>query len=205
MRLNLSFLLVPAVLMYAPGRPVSVMLTWLVSIAVAIMWHEIGHGVAFKAYGHEPEISLMGFMGLTYSSAMRRLTDRQLLVIAAAGPGAGLLLGGIAQVVRDTLFADAYAHPLDVFIKINVVVSLFNLLPVFPLDGGRIVKSLMTMASPMHGEKAAHVVSLGVAGIALLYAVNHQMQITALILLGIAAMNFGALRTRGPATGICGP
>jgi Zn-dependent protease len=193
-RLNLSFLLVPAVIMYAPGRPVSAMLGWLVGIALAITWHEIGHAVAFKAYGHEPQIGLVGFIGFTFSERARELSERQMLVVVAAGPGASLLLAGIALFVRDTVFAGAARHPLDVFVVINVVTGLFNLLPIYPLDGGRILRSLVSMASPTHGAKAAHAVSLGIALLALVYAVNHEMQITGLLLLGTAGMNLSALR-----------
>lgn len=193
-RLNLSFLLVGAVFMYAPGRSVSLMLMVVGIIAGSVLWHEIGHAVAFKAYGYEPEIVLMGPMGLTYSRTERQPSERETLFITAAGPAAGFLLAGVALALRDTFFADAYRHPLDLVVLINVVFNVFNLLPAYPLDGGRIVKAVMQMLSPAHGEKASQVVSLAAAGLGVIYSVNHDMQFTALILLGIAAINFGGLR-----------
>jgi stage IV sporulation protein FB len=200
--LNVSFLLVAGVFLYAPGRSVSSMLVVIAMLLVSILWHEIGHAVAMKAYGYEPEISLMAFMGLTYSSAERRPSDREELLIASAGPAAGLLLAGLAQMLRETMFADAYSHPLDALVIINVAVSVFNLLPAYPLDGGRIAKSLLQMVSPRGGETAAQVVSLVAAGLAIVYSVNHGMEITALILLGVAAVNFGGLKSKltGPVT-----
>ena len=165
-------------------------------IVVSVLWHEMGHAVAFKAFGHDAEISLAGILGLTFSSAARELTKGQMLVVASAGPGAGLLLAGLAQIVRDSMFAGYYRHPLDLVVMINVVFSLFNLLPAYPLDGGRIVKSIMEMLSPAHGEKVANVVSLVVAGMALMYALHRGMELTALMLLGVAGINFTGLRTR---------
>lgn len=115
-----------------------------------------------------------------------------MLLVASAGPAAGVLLAGVAQMLRDTMFADAYRHPLDLLVLINVVISLFNLLPAYPLDGGRIAKSVLQMLSPRASESAAQVVSLVAAGLPIVYTVNHGMEITALMLLGVAALNFGA-------------
>lgn len=198
-RFNLSFLLVGAVLMYSPGRSLSTMLTVVGIFAVSVLWHELGHAVALRAFGHESEISLAGIVGLTVSDGMHRLSNVQALVVAAAGPGAGLLLAGVAQIVRDSMFAGHLRHPLDLVVLINVFINLFNLIPVFPLDGGRIVRALMDMASPRYGEKAASAVSLVAAAIGILWSVNHEMELTALMLLGVAGMNFTILRTRGRA------
>lgn len=193
-RLNVSFLLVGAVFTYAPGRSVSTIVMLMGIVLVSILWHEIGHAVAFKWFGYEPEITLLGIMGLTYARTEREPSDGQSLIIASAGPAAGLLLAAVAQVLRDTLFAEAYRHPLDLVVLVNVVFNLFNLLPAYPLDGGRIVKSIMQMLSPGRGEKAAHAVSLVAAGAALVYSMNNDMQVAALMLLGIAGLNFSALR-----------
>jgi stage IV sporulation protein FB len=157
---------------------------------------ELGHAVAFKFFGHEPEIHLMGIFGLTYSRTDRPLSNLRSLLISAAGPIAGLLLAGACLVLRVVLFPTA-SDVLARLVVINLLLNLANLLPVVPLDGGRIMKALLDMAAPNRGGMIAHAVSLVVAAGALWYAMTHQLEITALMLLGIAALNFSALRSNG--------
>jgi stage IV sporulation protein FB len=199
-RFNLSFLLVAAVFMYGPGRSISSILMLMGILAISVLVHEFGHALAFKLYGLESEISLMGFMGLTAPNSSRQLTNTEMLVVSGAGPAAGLLLAAFAYMIRDTFFHSAFNHPLDLVVMVNVWINLLNLVPIFPLDGGRIMKSLLELASPSYGEKAAYAVSLVAAGIAIMYAVNNDFQITAIFLLGFAGLNFTALRTKGSLT-----
>ena len=79
-----------------------------------------------------------------------RHPKRDMLWVAAAGPAVNLLmaLGWGAMLKLDTLIPlNAYSHPLammcEVGISINLVLMVLNLLPLPPLDGGRIAVSLL--------------------------------------------------------------
>ncbi len=81
--------------------------------------------------------------------ALRR-PKRDMLWVAAAGPGANLLMAcGWALLLKAAtlLPANYFAQPLAFMalagIRINVVLMLLNLLPILPLDGGRILASLL--------------------------------------------------------------
>ena len=189
---NLSFFLVGAVLLYGSTRDWSSVFTSVAIFAVTLLWHELGHAVAFKFFGHDPEIRLMALMGLTWSRSGKEVTPGQTLVIAAAGPIAGLLLAGISFVIADAFFIDSGV--LRELMIIGLVLNVINLLPMLPLDGGQIMKSILLLLTPSVGARIAHGISLLVGGAALWFAMTHNLEVAALLLLFFMSMNFSALR-----------
>jgi stage IV sporulation protein FB len=120
----------------------------------SILVHELGHAVVGRRLGLRPTgIVLHGFGGLcTYSRAP---DARQGVISAAAGPGAGLLLGLVALAVQlvggDALPAQVQ-WTLGWLVRINLFWSLFNLVPLYPLDGGHVLWHGLRMVLP--GGKA---------------------------------------------------
>lgn len=113
---------------------------WAAIATAGIVWHELGHALAMRAFGYPPAIELVGFGGLTHYPEGARPTARQELLVSAAGPGAGLLLGAAVWLLA------AYAPPLPplahravhMALFVNVGWSLLNLLPMLPLDGSHV-------------------------------------------------------------------
>ncbi len=107
----------------------------------SILIHELGHALTGKRLGLNPrQIVLHGFGGLCEYGRNPRAKEG--FYTAAAGPIAGLLLGVVAFVVL--LVIDGRApHPLpwlvDNLLRLTVFWSLFNLLPMWPLDGGHVL------------------------------------------------------------------
>lgn len=102
--------------------------------------------------------TLMGSSGILFGWAKPvpvnfgalRNPKRDMLWVAAAGPGANLamaLMWALIMKVGLILPANAFSVPLDLMadagIKINIVLMILNLLPILPLDGGRITVSLL--------------------------------------------------------------
>ena len=154
------------------GFNLTYMLTFIVVAFISILLHELGHGFAFRYYGISSSIVLHGFGGAAIPDSFgwggRRLTPGQQIVVSLAGPFAQLILVGILLgLIQATggfiqfngIFPRA-AFPFGgtllnlfvfVLILINVFWALFNLLPVYPMDGGQAVRSVFLIFDPVRG------------------------------------------------------
>ncbi|TNF31719.1 MAG: site-2 protease family protein [Deltaproteobacteria bacterium] len=99
--------------------------------------HELGHALVARRYGVDTkEIVLLPIGG---AALLSRNPDepKQELLIAIAGPVVSLVLSGLAflawQAVALTVLADLFF--------VNLVLGLFNLVPAFPMDGGRVLRA----------------------------------------------------------------
>ena len=142
---------------------------WIVIASVSVLVHELGHAVAFRAFGASPAIVLHGMGGLT--SAQADLTPGKSIVVSLAGPLATLIPFGIpAIIVATSGSVDSVEGRalLEQVLFVNVVWALLNLVPLLPLDGGNVLASALDWAMPGRGRRIANVVSVVLAaGIAL--------------------------------------
>lgn len=103
-------------------------LNWLLSATAAAFIHECGHIAALKLSGVRIfEISIGAFGAKITTAPMKPIQE---LICAAAGPLCSLLL---------VLFSET-APVLAMF---GLFHGIFNLLPIFPMDGGRILKAVV--------------------------------------------------------------
>ncbi len=133
-----------------------------------VVLHELGHSIAAQNYGIEvEEIVLLPIGGV---AMLRRIPEKpiQEFVIAIAGPAVNFALAGVLLVL-DVLFglAGRFADPVEglaqmqtlsvaavfnyVFVA-NLFLAFFNLIPAFPMDGGRVLRALL--ASRMNYARA---------------------------------------------------
>jgi Zn-dependent protease/CBS domain-containing protein len=124
-------------------------LAWGTLMAIALFasvaLHELAHTlVALRAGARVRAITLMLLGGV---SEVERLPDRRGVeaTMAAAGPAASLVLAGLLFAVQGLLPGDSSDLRLGVFYlaRINLVLGVFNLLPAFPMDGGRVLRGLL--------------------------------------------------------------
>ncbi len=133
----------------------------------SIIWHELGHAWARKRSGAPfSEITLHGMGGLC--SGPGRFTRRDSIFIAAAGPVASLLLGGLTYLLVFTpgIQEEWTAFFVGQMLWVNVGWAIMNLLPILPLDGGHILNGLLAGKFSQLVPKIGFVVALavGVAG-----------------------------------------
>jgi Zn-dependent protease len=70
---------------------------------------------------------------------------QKFMVIAAAGPASNLVLAVVAALVLKAMAIDgAAADLLQMAVRINVLLAIFNMVPVPPLDGGNVVAGMLT-------------------------------------------------------------
>lgn len=111
---------------------------------VSIMVHELGHALTAVKFGARTEIVLQAFGGYAAYSGVR-MTRGQSALITAAGPVLQLVLGVVAY----GLLAAELELPKEALLFllllmwISFVWAILNLLPVLPMDGGRLVEAAL--------------------------------------------------------------
>jgi Zn-dependent protease len=151
---------------------------WLIGIAaavglfVSVTIHELGHAWAARRYGIEVEsITLWLLGGLANLSSMPREWNREFW-IAVAGPAASVAVAvvcyGVVSVLPSSVPAVVFV--LGWLVVTNVALAAFNLLPAFPMDGGRVLRALLARSRPYASATriAARIGSLFGIGFALL-------------------------------------
>jgi len=152
---------------------------WGLGVATSLLFfaslivHELAHSIVCVRNGIPVKsITLFIFGGIARISreATRPTTE---LAMAAAGPLASVaiaaLFGGIWWLTRDTvepLAAMAYYLAL-----INAILAAFNMIPGYPLDGGRMFRSIMWWKTGNY-KKATHIASITGRGIGYLFIVG---------------------------------
>jgi len=156
----------------------------------------------------------------------RSLNPTEQIIVSLAGPVAGLLLAaGFILVLflitgslsmrwfgpfplpqydaAGTILADS--KPLHMFIwasiVINIVLNLFNLLPVFPLDGGQIARQLFVKFDPWAGLRKSVILSMCVAVFIALYSMSQKDTFLAIFFGFMAYSNYQALLQGGAGRG----
>ena len=116
---------------------------WIVASFVSILVHELGHGLAFKAFGHPSAIVLHGFGGVTISHRRSTLSRARSILVTVAGSLTALAL--LWFPTRQLLASDVMVDWPDsavIFVYFlsfqNLWWSVVNLLPIRPLDGGNV-------------------------------------------------------------------
>lgn len=111
---------------------------WIVSFVVVVLFiHETGHLAAMKTFGYRDlRMLFVPLLGALALGRKEMVKQSERVIILLAGPVPGILLGLPLLVfgAREPL-----VHSLGL---IFVILNLFNLLPITPLDGGRLIETL---------------------------------------------------------------
>ena len=108
---------------------------------ISAVIHELGHSFVANSKGYVlNKITLMPF-GAVVSGDVEGIRDKDEIAIALAGPFINLLVG-VFFVALWWIFPETYAFT-DIVAETNFSLALVNFLPVFPLDGGRVLYALL--------------------------------------------------------------
>jgi Zn-dependent protease len=116
----------------------------LVLLFGSVLAHELGHALTARAFGiGTSEILLLPIGGVAKIEQEPR-SGRQEVVIAGAGPLVSLCLAGLAALPTLLVGPVGVLHGVgSMLMWSNLMLGLFNLLPAFPLDGGRILRGAL--------------------------------------------------------------
>jgi Zn-dependent protease len=196
-------------------------LIWVAVVFVSILVHELGHTLVQRYYGGEPRIVLYSFGGLAICDDCDRSPRAQIL-ISLAGPAAGFLLAAVVvgflaafgrfQGFEASLipidwvrfdpqyyFERGKSSPRDTLIwdllQVNILWGIMNLLPVYPLDGGRIARELFTLKNVRSGIVQSLQLSIGAAGLVAIYALVRRDLFLCIMFGFLAYGSFQALQS----------
>lgn len=129
------FLLLAVVFFY--GKLVEALLLFAI-----VLWHESFHVLVARLYRLDVlDIELLPFGGVARLDALLQLNPQVEWVVALVGPLSNLVLVVLAYALVPII--DVPLEWFDFFIQANLGMALFNLLPALPLDGGRVLRSLL--------------------------------------------------------------
>ncbi len=157
-RVHLSFLLLLLLIAALPGGNGAIAgrygVILILSVFFCVILHELGHSIVAKGFGLQVEsITLLPIGGV---ASMKTLPSRpiQEFLISSAGPavsiGLAIVLSWLSEIIYNIDMAKAFQSNSLVQIPmltrlaiINAWLAMFNLLPAFPMDGGRILRSII--------------------------------------------------------------
>jgi Zn-dependent protease/CBS domain-containing protein len=143
-------------LSFDPAALTAGLTPWILGTAVAvglfaaILLHELGHSAVAMRFGFPIDSITLWILG-----GIAQLSDqpedwRQELLIAVAGPAVSLVVAALAwgalRVTPPTL--DQVQFVFAYLSLMNVVLAAFNLIPAFPMDGGRVLRALLARTRP---------------------------------------------------------
>jgi len=177
------------------GKGIGMFLIFGGSLFVTILWHELGHAWARKSNGAPySEIVLHGFGG--YCTGPGSFSRAQSIFISAAGPLANLVLAAAAWVVLQAPGIGGFwlNFAMSTLIMINLFLGILNLLPIFPMDGGQILASVL---GPQR-RRNVYMIGLVLGAIIALFSLTNRNIFGAVIFGMLAYQNWKGLQGQRP-------
>lgn len=132
----------------APGTYWSMAMVGLVGLAASIVIHEFAHALVARNQAMPVHSIVLFVFGGVAEMSEEPSSARGELLMALAGPGASLLLaGGFYLSGLAAALGLATDHPLVIVLGylsfINLLLAAFNMVPAYPLDGGRVLRAAL--------------------------------------------------------------
>ncbi|MBK7667141.1 MAG: hypothetical protein IPJ32_07155 [Sphingobacteriaceae bacterium] len=114
-------------------------IAYIAALLVVLLIHEFGHFFAMKLYNYQNvKLFIVPLLGAFVSGKKHSVSQKQMSIIILAGPVPGIIIGTVLYMINKTNPNETLKMLANVFIFINI----FNLLPIYPLDGGRLLENL---------------------------------------------------------------
>lgn len=141
----------------------------VVGLAVSLILHEMAHSLVGRAFGLSVDRITLFMFGGVAELRQEPTAPKAELLMALAGPALSLVLalvfGALATAAKHT--GPEIVGSLSYLATLNLVLAVFNLVPAFPMDGGRVLRALLWMAM-RDADRATRIAARVGEGMALL-------------------------------------
>jgi Zn-dependent protease/CBS domain-containing protein len=134
---------------------VAISVGFIIAVFTCIVFHELGHALTARRFGvRTSDITLLPIGGV---ARLERIPERpwQELLIALAGPAVNVVIVAILALLGVRFPHMSAAKPelkasefLPIIMMFNTFMAAFNMLPAFPMDGGRVLRALLALRLP---------------------------------------------------------
>jgi len=174
----------------------------IVAILISILVHELGHALTFRYVFHTPSaIVLHGFGGFAiplqhYRRGFGFTGAVANSFLSFSGPLAGFILGILMFFLfliapKDGSHAsELLLHFFNLMIWISIFWGIFNLLPIYPMDGGQISREFFLFFFPRQGIRFSLILSMSVAATLAVLAFQHGIILVAFFCAYSAYQNY---------------
>jgi len=150
--------------------------SWVIAIFISVLIHELAHAYVairkgWQVYGVRVDL-------FTGSAAVdTNIHERDSIPVVAAGPLSNLALS-VISIPLYLIFAETnpvFANFINVFFVVNIFMFFFNILPIYPMDGGRLLKDFLFLKMKNNrrlAKKIAGSVSLLFSVALLVYSIS---------------------------------
>jgi len=174
---------------------------FIIVLFACVVLHEFGHIIAGRRYGiRTPDVTLWPIGGV---ASMERMPEKpsQEIIVALAGPAVNAVIAFLLIVVLGLRFDLEQMTPIEIiqssFVAqiavANIILLVFNLIPAFPMDGGRVLRAVLAMK--LGNARATQVAATVGQVLAVLFAILGLMGNPVLVLIAL----FIFLAARGEA------
>ena len=126
---------------------------FILVLFLSVVLHELGHALAARGFGIKTkDITLLPIGGLARLEKMPE-DPKEELVVSIAGPAVNLVIAGV--LFGSLLLTGFFGQPLEMsvlmdnfwarLLSVNLSLMLFNLVPAFPMDGGRVLRAVLAL------------------------------------------------------------
>lgn len=137
---------------------------WICIILVSVLIHEYGHALTAVSFGQSARIELVAFGGVTHRRGGTKLPTWKEFLIVLNGPIAGLMFSGFCLLLYKRFFSantDTLASQITyTAYLVNLFWTVLNLMPIMPLDGGKLLSIILEAIFGLKGTKIALFISV---------------------------------------------
>lgn len=191
-----------AVIHWARGGPVEAIdgVLFIVGLFVCVVLHEFGHVFAARRYGiATSDVTLLPIGGV---ASLERMPEKpsQEIVVALAGPAVNIVIALVLMFVLGARFDLSQMAQLEQaqstltgrIAAANLMLFAFNLIPAFPMDGGRVLRAALAMRSGDYAQATERAARVGtffalLFGVVGLFVVNNPFLVVVALFVWLAA------------------